>query len=272
MPSGSPVAQEAMFQPSAASSSIAVRALSPRDHSVVVPLWQNGFMEMWPFIQAKMRRAWFIHGIVGCLMGSGLFFRSKVCIGLSIAFAAFIHSPASGWTLRKLLWQGVLRETKRDMAEPHIYEKFMVPGQSTFLVAENERGEILGCVAVVAKHTLYKEARPGVPVAAGEASIWRLSVHPSARRLGVGRRLMAEGEAWARANGCHHISLVTGNGDSQRFYTRLGYGPETRERACRVLFGEQTPWSFGIVGLLKAAMLRSRLNPGSHTVFMKPLL
>lgn len=263
--------QEAV-QPSATASSILVRTLTPRDHALVVPMWQQGFLEMWPHIQARLCRSWLIHGIVGSLVAAGLLTRSKVCFGLSLAFGAFIHSAASGWILRKLLWQGVLRETARDMAEPRIYEKYLSPGHSTFLVAENERGEILGCVAVLCLHTLHKEARAGVPPMPGEASIWRLSVQPSARRLGVGRRLMAEAEAWARANGCRHISLVTGNADSQRFYTRLGYGPETVERARRVLFGERSPWSYGPVAWLKAAMLHSRLSPGSHTVFMKPLL
>jgi GNAT superfamily N-acetyltransferase len=55
------------------------------------------------------------------------------------------------------------------------------------------------------------------------ASIWRLSVSESARRKGVGTKLMEEAEAWAFSKGCTRMRLVTTNRAAQQFYLSLGY-------------------------------------------------
>jgi ribosomal protein S18 acetylase RimI-like enzyme len=214
----------------------------------------------------------------------------------ALALAAILHSPAFSWLLGQALRQGIKRETARDMATPELVAaKWMRPGLSDFLVAERaEDGAVVGCVAVVAQHTFFKEARraPGSAVGSapaagggsggggatdpapdampGEASIWRLSVDGSARRLGVGRLLMAEAERWAAEHGCAHVSLVTGNADSQAFYRRLGYAVEAPQRARVALFGAAAQPT-GVAGWAKAWMLRSRTDPARGTVFAKAI-
>lgn len=70
---------------------------------------------------------------------------------------------------------------------------------------------------------------------------------------------MATAEGWAAEQGCSHVSLITGNLDSQRFYFKIGYSVESEERARRVLFGPSgTP--AGLMGMVKARMLKGRLE------------
>ncbi len=55
--------------------------------------------------------------------------------------------------------------------------------------------------------------------------VGELAVAPTATRSGVGRRLMAAAEHWARSRGLHHLTLQTGaaNGEARAFYQALGY-------------------------------------------------
>ena len=97
---------------------------------------------------------------------------------------------------------------------------------------------MLGCVAIQKGHTLEKERLAGVPrLLSTEASVWKLSVAEEARKRGVARRLMSHVEDWARENGCTHVSLICGNPESQRFYRKIGYAGEAKERAERALYG-----------------------------------
>ncbi|MFI6738233.1 GNAT family N-acetyltransferase [Nonomuraea sp. NPDC050451] len=58
-----------------------------------------------------------------------------------------------------------------------------------------------------------------------DAYVGELAVHPRAVRAGVGRRLMAAAEDWARQQGLRHLTLETGaaNTAARRFYAALGY-------------------------------------------------
>ena len=55
-----------------------------------------------------------------------------------------------------------------------------------------------------------------------------LAVAPSHRRLGIGRRIMAEAEARLRALGCPKINLQvrTGNREAMEFYRRIGFAAD----------------------------------------------
>jgi hypothetical protein len=55
--------------------------------------------------------------------------------------------------------------------------------------------------------------------------IYYLAVAPEARKGGLGRRLVNEGEAWCRARGVPKVQLMirTDNAAVRDFYQRLGY-------------------------------------------------
>ena len=251
-----------------------------RDYDTVVPLWQRGFLEMSADIHARLRGVLPAVCAAAALLGACAAAWPAAPRGAAAAAAVVAASAAAlasealgGRLLRAALWQGILRQTARDMTRGTLAAAWCVPGASAFLVAEDARsGRVLGCVAVRAQHTLHKEAQEAGRAAPppGEASVWRLSVAPEARRAGVGRALMRAAETWARARGCAHISLVTGNTASKVFYRQLGYELEDAARAARVLFGPTCRPS-GLLGWLKSSMLHARLSPARGTVFCKAL-
>ncbi len=57
------------------------------------------------------------------------------------------------------------------------------------------------------------------------AHIDSLVVAPAARRRGIGRRLVEDGHAWARARGALELVLTVwaGNDEAARFYAALGF-------------------------------------------------
>jgi ribosomal protein S18 acetylase RimI-like enzyme len=59
----------------------------------------------------------------------------------------------------------------------------------------------------------------------GIAHLWGMWVAPSARRLHVGERLVADVRGWAAGHGGRFLRLgvVTGDGDPTPFYERLGF-------------------------------------------------
>ncbi|MFI7417554.1 GNAT family N-acetyltransferase [Nonomuraea sp. NPDC049684] len=62
-----------------------------------------------------------------------------------------------------------------------------------------------------------------------DAYVGELAVAPDAVRAGLGRRLMAAAEDWAREQGLRHLTLETGaaNVTARRFYAALGYTEES---------------------------------------------
>ena len=90
-----------------------------------------------------------------------------------------------------------------------------------------ETGEVVvGWVHVHASHLLEADAR---------AEIGGLVVAESARRSGVGRLLMEEAEAWARARHLNVVSLRSNvlRVDAHAFYERLGYQVVKNQKAFR---------------------------------------
>jgi len=79
------------------------------------------------------------------------------------------------------------------------------------LVAENENGLIVGTVNGA------DDGRRGW--------VYRLAVHPEARKAGLGRRLVKELEGRLRAQGCEKLNLLVerDNPDAIAFWRRLGY-------------------------------------------------
>jgi len=68
--------------------------------------------------------------------------------------------------------------------------------------------------------------------------LYSLSVVPDARRLGIGRALLAHAEAVLATHGCRKVNLqvLPGNNDACRFYEALGYYVEKR-----ISFGKVLP-------------------------------
>ena len=58
-----------------------------------------------------------------------------------------------------------------------------------------------------------------------EGSLDKIAVDPACRRQGVGRALLAAGEAWARSQGAEAMRLVSGESrkGAYAFYASLGY-------------------------------------------------
>lgn len=58
-----------------------------------------------------------------------------------------------------------------------------------------------------------------------QKNILALGVLTEARNLGIGRRLLAQAEAWAREECCIGVRLVSGmnRAEAHRFYLRCGY-------------------------------------------------
>ena len=119
-------------------------------------------------------------------------------------------------------------------AEPHVYAAI---DDAAGLAAMRERLAGPGVVAIVAEHDgaaagylLAQEVRrAATPLTAARSYLMvdELAVAASARRLGVGRALMAEAEAVATELGLARIELDVRawNEGAARFYAALGYAP-----------------------------------------------
>lgn len=90
-----------------------------------------------------------------------------------------------------------------------------------FLLARDQDGSAIGYACV------FGRVPPDEPDEGSEphAYVADLYVTPGHRRRGVGRRLMAEAERFARGNGVPKIelSVLAGNEAAVRFYRGLGY-------------------------------------------------
>jgi GNAT superfamily N-acetyltransferase len=88
-------------------------------------------------------------------------------------------------------------------------------GERALLVAEDAQGELVGTVQLVLDQPENQPHR---------ADVAKMLVHRSARRQGLGERLMRAAEDTARDCGKTLLVLdtVTG-GDAERLYTRLGW-------------------------------------------------
>jgi ribosomal protein S18 acetylase RimI-like enzyme len=275
---------------------INVRPYEARDYDAVVPMWQRGFAEMAPYAYTNASSSSIFFMSTAAIGAAAYAMGHPYFAAIATAAGALFYTPLGLSIANTLMWQAIKMQTRQSMQPSHLLDEWNKPGMSAFWVAvaagegngsgaaarkgtsaskspaagtgSGSGDRILGCIGVKKYHTLHKERLSAVPVVEGETSVWRLSVHESARGMGVGRHLMATAEAWAAAQGCTHVSLVTGNPASQLFYQRLGYAAEGKDRARLVLFGTALPSSIatgkqvrlGLVGTVKAFMLDRRLE------------
>jgi GNAT superfamily N-acetyltransferase len=100
----------------------------------------------------------------------------------------------------------------------------VVEGQGdAVLVAEDAAGTVVGFSALHIIRTLHQRKPLGYITAFVTA--------PSAQRTGVGRRLLAASEAWARERGCYRLSVTSAEqrAGAHAFYEACGY-PMTGRR------------------------------------------
>lgn len=92
------------------------------------------------------------------------------------------------------------------------------PLQHALLAVRN--GETVGYVHVILKHSVG-----GPRVERHYSEIDTIAVHPSAQRLGAGRKLIEAALEWAGANGVHdhQIAVHEFNQSAQRLYEQLGF-------------------------------------------------
>jgi ribosomal protein S18 acetylase RimI-like enzyme len=98
-------------------------------------------------------------------------------------------------------------------------------GHDAVLVAERDRS-VVGFVQVGLRDA---PADPELS-RARRVHVEALAVARGVRRVGVGRRLMEEAEAWGRARGALEVVLTVwaGNRAAERFYRALGYATVSR--------------------------------------------
>jgi GNAT superfamily N-acetyltransferase len=100
-----------------------------------------------------------------------------------------------------------------------IWESILVQDGRFVLVAE-AAGKIVGTADLLIVANLTRELRPW-------AIVEHVVVAAHARRLGMGRALMAEVVAMAQAAGCYKVQLLSRKerSDAHRFYQAVGFEP-----------------------------------------------
>jgi len=268
---------------------ILIRDYRDSDNAVVTRIWMEGFHEMSKGPNGSIKKMqtslWpiAVFGGLGALsyIARGPYFLSIFLVGFGVS----LYTPIGSFLYSHAFWQAIKAQAKQSMAESTFHEKWMNNGggstssstssttwdksRTHFFVAQlsdDPTGTPIGCVGIKSVHTLHHERDTKAQDMPFEASIWRLSVDDSMRGEGIGRLLMQSAEKWAKdVAGCKNMTLITGNEDSKVFYTRVGYKPESEERALAVL---QLP--SGLVGFFKARILKSRLYE-YKTIFRKQL-
>lgn len=106
----------------------------------------------------------------------------------------------------------IKQSVESDLAS--IPDTYIIPGGNFWVATLTENGEtkVVGMVA------LEKKAN-------GDGELRRMAVRKEYRRYGIGMRLVAHLEQWAKANGYVTLSLTTGEvmAAARRFYLTLGY-------------------------------------------------
>ncbi len=94
-------------------------------------------------------------------------------------------------------------------------KKLLSDGKNGIFVAELE-GRVVGYVHLCDYDLLYGDHMK---------NIMGIAVDPACRRMGVGSRLLAAGEKWAKETGAEAVRLVSGETrtGAHAFYRSLGY-------------------------------------------------
>jgi GNAT superfamily N-acetyltransferase len=129
-------------------------------------------------------------------------------------FVAFELPP---WRDRDESAEGVRRDIERHLGES--------PEGSHFFVAEADDSETGAATPAGFLHLLSTvDFFTGAP----NCHVSDLAVAPAFDRCGVGSRLLAFAEDWAKRHGCRYITLgvFPGNARARALYERHGYGVE----------------------------------------------
>lgn len=123
-------------------------------------------------------------------------------------------SPDDAKDLAELMTQLGYPAAPSDM--PSRLEKLTSDPNVLVIVGERD-GRVVG---VASGHLLHSLHKPDVV-----AMLTVLAVHGKARRLGIGSRLVAHIEDWARSRGARTISLTSAlrRAEAHDFYRKLGY-------------------------------------------------
>lgn len=113
---------------------------------------------------------------------------------------------------------GYFRAATRDGGE---WRRLLGDSTALALVAAGEQGTPCGFLLL----RIFDTPPDPTMVPRRRGHLETLVVATAQRRCGIGRRLLAEGTAWARAAGAVEIVLTTwsGNAEADAFYERLGY-------------------------------------------------
>jgi ribosomal protein S18 acetylase RimI-like enzyme len=133
----------------------------------------------------------------------------KFILGLAGRFVAFELPP---WRDRDESATGVHRDIER-----HLRER---PDTSHFFVAETADGTRAGF--------LHLQATVDFFTGAPNCHISDIAVSPELDGRGIGSRLLAFAENWAKGRGCRFVTLAVfpGNTRARALYERHGYGVE----------------------------------------------
>ena len=107
-------------------------------------------------------------------------------------------------------------------------EALLAGGRDKVLVAELE-GRVVGYVHLNDYDLLYADHMK---------NIMGIAVSSACRRMGIGRKLLTEAEAWARENGAAAVRLVSGESraGAHAFYRALGYSGNKKQLNLKKVF------------------------------------
>lgn len=114
----------------------------------------------------------------------------------------------------------------RMAARPAAYLRGLLAAPNELVFVAEQAGELCGCLTA----RLYDTPEQPLFRPRRRVQLDDLVVLPSARRRGIGRRLMAAAETWARENGAEQLVLTVwqGNDEAAAFYAQTGYAEAHR--------------------------------------------
>eukprot|EP00762_Andalucia_godoyi_P007181 ANDGO_08082.mRNA.1 hypothetical protein len=207
---------------------VLIRKYTKADYDVVMAMWTAGFLEMAP--QCAQTGMWKVASWMSIIAPVVMLMYPTLAMLLWTAAACSVGLAAvHRVTLRKA--EAAIRQVVAEGVNVSMEDEKRF---AVFLVAE-AHGKVVGCVGAKRfeagegdKYKYHKDAwAAGAQLPVFE--IERLSVHPSARRLGVAKLLMSEVERrivqdLADKNADQvKIQLITAAQPAKRFYEKLNF-------------------------------------------------
>ena len=117
--------------------------------------------------------------------------------------------------------QALARLNREEMGYGYPVDMLLESGKDKILVAELD-GTVAGYVHLNDYDVLYADHMK---------NIMGIAVSSSCRRMGIGRKLLAAAEDWARETGAEAVRLVSGEGrtGAHAFYRSLGYSGNKKQ-------------------------------------------